>query len=106
MERAEELLRAGRVREGLKELERARKTLVERGDLAALRELAERAEATPDPRFGALAYAARQNVAYLERLGALGETPPRMTAGRMILIAAGIVAALAFYALVVYLQGV
>ena len=50
--------------------------------------------------------AARQNVAYLERLGALGETPPRMTAGRMILIAAGIVAALAFYALVVYLQGV
>ena len=107
MERAEQLLRAGKVREGLQELERARKALYDAGDLAGLRELAERAEATPDPRFGALAYAARQNVAYFERLGELGATPPPpMTTGRMILIGAGIVVGLAFYALIAYLQGV
>lgn len=107
MERAEELLRAGRVREGLQELEHARKALYDSADVAGLRELAERAEATPDPRFAALAYAARQNVAYFERLGELGAAPPPpMTTGRMILIGAGIVVGLVVYALIAYLQGV
>jgi len=107
VERAEELLRAGKVREGLQELERIRKALYQAADVAGLRELAERAEATPDPRFGGLAYAARQNVAYFARLGELGAAPPpRLTTGRMILIGAGIVVGLAFYALIAYLQGV
>jgi hypothetical protein len=89
------------------ELERERERLLSAGDLDGLRELAERAEATPDRRFAALAYAARQNVAYLERLERLGERPPRLTRTRVLLIALGIVAALALWALYVWaLQGV
>jgi hypothetical protein len=89
------------------ELERERERLLAAGDLDGLRELAERAEATPDRRFAALAYAARQNVAYLERLERLGERPPRLTRTRVLLIALGIVAALALWALYVWaLQGV
>jgi hypothetical protein len=72
-----------------------------------LRELAARAEATPDRRFEALAYAARQNVAYLERLERLGQKPPRLTPARVLLIALGIVAGLVLWALYVWtLQGV
>jgi hypothetical protein len=89
------------------ELERERERLLAAGDLDGLRELAERAEATPDRRFAALAYAARQNIAYLERLERLGERPPRLTRTRVLLIALGIVAALALWALYVWaLQGV
>jgi hypothetical protein len=54
-----------------------------------------------------LAYAARQNVAYLERLGRLGERPPRLTRTRVLLIALGIVLGLVLWALYVWaLQGV
>jgi hypothetical protein len=106
-EKAEELLRSGRVGEGLRELERVRRTLLEAGDATALRELAERAEVTPDKRFTALAYAARQNVAYLERLGELGEKAPVMTKSRMLVVALGILAGVALWALYVWaLQGV
>jgi len=107
MERAEELLRAGKLRAGLRELERARRRLYDADDVEGLKELAARAEATPDRRFEALAYATRQNVAYLERLEELGERRPRMTTRRIVLIAAGIVVGLALWGLyVVALQGV
>ena len=91
----------------MRELERERERLLGVGDVTALRELAARAEATPDPRFAALAYAARQNVAYLERLERLGERPPRLTRTRVLLIGFGIVAGLALWGLYVWaLQGV
>jgi hypothetical protein len=67
----------------------------------------QRAEVTPDRRFAALAYATRQNVAYLERLGALGEKPPVLTKTRVLLIGVGIAAGLALWALYIWtLQGV
>jgi len=107
MQKAEERLRAGRLREGLRELERERKRLLHTGDVAGLKELAERAEVTPDKRFAALAYATRQNVAYLERLGELGEKPAVMTTARVLVIGVGIVAGLVLWALYVWaLQGV
>jgi hypothetical protein len=106
MEKAEELLREGKLRAGLRELERARRRLYDDGDVAGLEELAARAEATPDRRFRALAYASRQNVAHLERLEELGQRRPRMTGRRALLIGVGIVAGLALYGLWLYLQGV
>ena len=69
LERAEELLRAGRMREGVRELERQRKALLDAGDVDGLDQLAARAEATPDRRFAGLAYAARQNALQLRRQG-------------------------------------
>ena len=86
VERAEELLRAGRVGAGLRELERERRRLLAERDAAGLAELADRAEVTPEPKFRALAYAARQNVRQVERLEALGETRSRHE--RTLLVAA------------------
>ena len=70
-------------------------------------ELAARAEATPDKRFAELAYATRQNLAYLERLDELGEKRLVLTRTRVVMIALGIVAGLALWGLYVWtLQGV
>ncbi len=105
VERAEELLRAGRLREGLRELERSRKALYDAGDVTGLQALAERAEATPDRRFAALAYAARQNAAHLERLDVLGERRPVMTARRFVLLAVVTVVGLVLYGLMWHVRG-